>query len=318
MDAFEGPFNDGYLPGVQISDSAADGRVAWYLGEFANVTNPFGFSGSSGGSVTVGRLVILPVFEEDGSRLVHLGLAGRTMQPQRRQLGYDFATGEAFGPTVPAVRFRSRGSVRNGPPGPLNSISADSGLLIGDWQNMLGLEFAANRGPVSVQAEYFGSWLYGGRTPALATDGFENGPANAGLQPPPGTPLGTVFFQGGYIEALWFLTGETRPYLLDGSRFGRPIPRSNFYRVRDARRRLAAASEGAWQAGLRYNYLCLSDGEVNGGVLNGMTLGLTWLLNPQARLYFNYDFTARDYVNLVGDDGSGNVHAFGTRLAFDF
>ena len=43
MDAFEGPFNEGYLPGIQISDSVADGRVAWYLGEFANVTNPFGF-----------------------------------------------------------------------------------------------------------------------------------------------------------------------------------------------------------------------------------------------------------------------------------
>lgn len=318
MDAFEGPFNDGYLPGVQLSDSAADGRVAWYLGEFANVTNPFGFSASSGGSVTVGRLVVLPIYEDEGRRLLHLGLAGRTMQPQRRQLGYDFATGESFGPTVPAVRFRSRGSVRNGPPGPLNSIYADSGLLIGEWQNMLGLEFAASRGPFSVQGEYFGSWLYDARTPSLAADGFENGPANAGLQPPPGTPLGTVFYQGGYLEAIWFLTGETRTYLLDGSRFGRPIPRSNFYCVRDERRRTVAASEGAWQAGVRYNYLCLNDGEVNGGVLNGMTLGLTWLLNPQARLYFNYDFTARDYVNLAGESGSGNIHAFGTRLAFDF
>ena len=77
-------------------------------------------------------------------------------------------------------------------------------------------------------------------------------------------------------------------------------------------------SEGAWQAGVRYNYLCLSDGEVNGGVLNGMTLGLTWLLNPQARLYFNYDVTARDFINLAGDGGSGTIHAFGTRLAFDF
>jgi len=318
MDAFEGPFNDGYLPGVQLSDSAADGRVAWYLGEFANVTNPFGFTASSGGSVTVGRLVILPIFEDEGRRLLHLGVAGRTMQPQRRQLGYDAATGAISGPTVPAVRFRSRGSVRNGPPGPLNSIYADSGLLIGEWQNMLGLELAASRGPFSVQGEYFGSWLYDARTPSLAADGFENGPANAGLQPPPGTPLGTVFYQGGYLEAIWFLTGETRTYLLEGSRFGRPIPRRNFYRVRDQPRNAASASGGAWQAGVRYNYLCLNDGEVDGGVLNGMTFGLIWLLNPQARLYFNYDFTARDYVNLVGDDASGNIHAFGTRLAFDF
>lgn len=70
--------------------------------------------------------------------------------------------------------------------------------------------------------------------------------------------------------------------------------------------------------GLRYNYLCLSDGEVNGGVLNGMTLGLNWLLNPNARLVFNYDFTHRDFVNAAGEDGSGGINGFGTRLAFDF
>ena len=82
---------------------------------------------------------------------------------------------------------------------------------------------------------------------------------------------------------------------------------------------------------MRYNYLCLSDGEVNGGVLNGMTLGLNWLLNPNARVYFNYDFTYRNFSNTPytknssGEvipapsyDGSGWIHGLGTRLAFDF
>ena len=166
--------------------------------------------------------------------------------------------------------------------------------------------------PLSMQAEYFGSWLYGAATTDVDL-------INAGQQPPPGTPLGTVFYQGGYIEALYFLTGESRTYDVEQSRFGRPRPRSNFYRLRDGRPGgRILTSPGAWQAGVRYNYLCLSDGEVNGGVLNGVTLGLNWLLNPNARIYLNYDFTYRDFVNAFGGNGSGGVNAFGTRLAFDF
>jgi len=317
FDAFEGAFNNGFLPGIQLLNASADVPLAWYLGQFKNTTNPFGYSNTDGGSMTVGRLVYLPVFEDEGRRLVHLGVAGRTMEPQRRQLGYDPLTGQSLGPTVPTVRFRSRGDIRNGPPGPVNSIYADAGLLIGSWQNMLGLEFVGNRGPWSWQSEYFGSWLYDARTPSLAGDGFQNNPGIAGRQPPPGTRLGTVFYQGGYAEVLYFLTGESRTYSRLESRFDRPIPRDNFYAYRDPRGR-TRVSEGAWQVGLRYNYLCLDDGEVNGGVLNGVTLGLNWLLNPNARVYLNYDYTYRQFVNTLGDDGSGGIHGFGTRLAFDF
>lgn len=312
MDAFEGPFNDGYLPGIQLFDHAQDGRIAWYLGEFKNTANPFGFANSSGGSQTVGRLVVLPLLEADAGQVVHLGVSGRTMGLAEVPSQIDPVTGNPTGPMIRAVRFRSRGDIRNGPPGPLNSIYADAGLLTGDWQNMLGLELAAAAGPLSLQAEYFGSWLYGAETTGID-------PINSGRQPPPGSPLGTVFFQGAYVEAAWFLTGEHQTYDVALSRFGRPKPRSNFYRARDpvAAGRIAP-SPGAWQVAVRYNYLCLDDGEVHGGVLNGMTLGLNWLLNPHARIYLNYDFTYRDFVNAAGGDGSGGINGFGTRLAFDF
>jgi phosphate-selective porin OprO/OprP len=311
QDAFEGPFNDGYLPGIQLLNHAADGRVAWYVGEFKNTANPFGFANSSGGSQTVGRLVVLPIYDGAG-RILHLGVSGRTMGLANVPSQIDPVTGRPTGPSIPGVRFRSRGDLRNGPPGPLNSIYADAGLLTGDWQNMLGLELAAASGPFSLQAEYFGSWLYGAETTGID-------PINAGLQPPPGSPLGTVFFQGAYLEAAWFLTGERRSYDLGLSRFDRPIPRNNFYRARDPRRGgQIRSTPGAWQVAVRYNYLCLDDGEVHGGVLNGMTLGLNWLLNPNARVYFNYDFTYRDFTNAAGASGNGSINGFGTRLAFDF
>jgi hypothetical protein len=141
QDAFEGPFNNGFLPGIQVLNNNEAGNVAWQVGEFKNTTNPFGFSNSSGGSMTVGRLVYLPVFEDEGRKLIHLGLSGRTMEPRRHYTAYDPVTGLPIGDPINAVRFRSRGSIRNGPPGPLNSIYADTGLLEGTWQNMIGLEF---------------------------------------------------------------------------------------------------------------------------------------------------------------------------------
>jgi phosphate-selective porin OprO/OprP len=326
QDAFEGPFNNGFLPGIQVMNSNEEGDIGWQVGEFKNTTNPFGFSNSSGGSMTVGRLVYLPVFEDEGRKLVHLAISGRTMEPRRQYTSFDRKTGVPIGDEITAVRFRSRGDIRNGPPGPLNSIYADSGLLQGTWQNMIGLEFVGNSGPFSFQSEYFGSWLYNARTTSaggLNTNGF---------QPPPGTSVGTVYYQAGYAEVLYFLTGESRTYSKIEYRVDRPIPHNNFYAFRDrsARRNQWNISEGAWQVGARYNYLCLNDSGVNGGVLNGMTLGLNWLLNPNARVYFNYDLTYREFVSTPWTkidgvvkpspsyNGSGFINGFGTRLAFDF
>jgi len=326
QDAFEAPFNNGFAPGIQVLNNNEEGDIGWQVGEFKNVTNPFGFSNQSGGSMTVGRLVWLPIYEDEGRKLVHMAVSGRTMEPKRQYTKFDPVTGQGLGDPITCVRFRSRGDIRNGPPGPLNSIYADSGLLQGTWQNMVGLELVGNNGPWSFQSEYFGSWLYNARTTSagpLVTNGF---------QPKPGTNVGTVYYQAGYAEVLYFLTGESRTYSKIEYRFDRPIPHNNFYAFRGGGSgRRISISEGAWQVGARYNYLCLNDSGVNGGVLNGMTLGLNWLLNPNARLYFNYDITHRNFVSTpwVKDatgkvvqspsyDGSGWISGFGTRLAFDF
>ena len=57
---------------------------------------------------------------------------------------------------------------------------------------------------------------------------------------------------------------------------------------------------------------------INGGVLNGVTLGANWFLNPNTRVALNYDFTYRDFTNSLGANGSGGINGFGTRFFYDF
>jgi hypothetical protein len=96
-------------------------------------------------------------------------------------------------------------------------------------------EIALVYGPWLVQAEYTSSWFYGAR-PA------QNVP----------TSLGSVFVQGGYVEALCFLTGENRTYNRQQGVFNRVVPNDNLDRRK--------GTWGAWQVGVRYDGLDLNSG----------------------------------------------------------
>jgi phosphate-selective porin OprO/OprP len=121
-----------------------------------------------------------------------------------------------------------------------------------------------------------------------------------------GPSLGTVTFQGFYVEGLVFLTGEHRGFDTNYYRRTRIIPKCN----------LGESGWGAWELGLRYQYLDLDEGGVRGGVLNNVTVGLNWYWNPNMKLQFNYDYAHRD--GGTNPLASGQVHGFGTRVAFDF
>ena len=59
----------------------------------------------------------------------------------------------------------------------------------------------------------------------------------------------------------------------------------------------------------------MDDNGINGGVLQDVTAGLNWFLNPNAKIQWNYVITDR---NAPGNTGDGTIRGFGTRLAFDF
>jgi len=327
QDLYEGPFNNGFIPGIRSLNSTEDQRFTWSYGLFKQNANPFGYANTGRANSVVGRLTWLPIYEDEGKKLLHLGIAGRAQQTN----------------ALDAVRLRARGDIRNGPPGPLNSIYIDSGLLTATWQNQVGLEFVGVNGPWSFQSEYFGNWLYNTKSntgsfnatvPTWSTS-MSGSPINvyapnpnygtAGYQPY-GTNCGTYFTNSGYAEVLYFLTGESRAYDMVDARFDRVVPRNNFYALRDSSGRIIT-SEGALQLGMRYQYASLSDGQINGGTLNALTVGLNWFFNPNSKLQFNYDFCYRDFTsvsyapgttNIVSHPGSGWITGFGTRLAFDF
>lgn len=168
---------------------------------------------------------------------------------------------------------------------------------IGDSDLLWGLEAAGVWGPVSVQGEYaqLDVDLPGGSL-------IRRNPPPPGANPFIGVPDPT--FDGWYVDASWFLTGETRPYK-DG-RFER-------VKVKNPVTWSEGSGWGAWQIAGRYDVLNLSDTAFNdaGGcrntslgvnTLTGATpasfaqcgdqetwlVGVTWFLNDYTWLKFNY------------------------------
>jgi phosphate-selective porin OprO/OprP len=283
FDAFIGGLDNGFRPGVQMYNWSEDERMTWALGVFKTNQNIFGWNTGDGEYDVTSRLTWLPVYEHDGRCLIHLGL-GVSHQDVDENI----------------YRYRARTEVRNGP-GALHTPLLDSRLGV-DSRSLLVPEFAMVWGPFSMAAEYYANWNTG-----------TTFPVGGGAVP---INRGTTYYQGAYVEALYFLTGEHRPYNLhggSGAAFGRVIPLRPFYFMEGTHGNLF--SSGAWQVGARYNWIDLQDIDLGPGSAHDITLGLNWFLNPNMKIQWNYSAGYRD---VAGTGSDGCVHGFGTRLAMDF
>jgi phosphate-selective porin OprO/OprP len=270
-DAFYGPFDNGFSLGITAQSWTESERLTWRYGIFQPATNVFGVAFNK---YTVGvRLTGLPWYEAEGERLIHVGL------------GY-------WGGSIVEDRLRDRVRplLRNAP-GFAVPVIADTGEIPGNKQFTLAPEFAMVFGPLTVQAEYAGQWLTG----AFA---------------PNGQPQGTVFYHGGYVEALYFLTGEYQPYERRDGVFGRVIPRHDYH----IRKGDEDWSLGAWQIGARFSYVDLNDKAIQGGRVYDWTVGLNWYLNPNMKLQFNYVVEHRNMPGVA----VGWINGLGIRAAYDF
>lgn len=193
-------------------------------------------------------------------------------------------------PVNGAVQIRLFDNIRNAP-FPLLNLVANTGLVNCNSQDLYNFETAAVYGPLTFQAEYTANILNGASV---------NGASQGGL-----------FFQGLYVEGLIFLTGESRTWDPKVAFFKRVQP------LRPLRLKPSAWEEsgcGAWELGLRYSYIDLSNKAIVAGRLDSWTLGLNWYLNANAKLQFNYDYTQRGETGIT----RGHIHSFGTRMQVDF
>lgn len=170
-----------------------------------------------------------------------------------------------------STRLRAR------PEGHLADYFVDTGDMVADSVDLLGTEAAWVQGPWSLQGEY----MY-----ALVD-------AETGGEPE---------FSGYYLQGSYFLTGEHRPYKKSAGAFGRVAPRRSFDPAR--------GGWGAWEIGVRYAAVDLTDAGVKGGEAEDVTLGLNWYLYPNLRLMLNY-------INAdVDAAGSADMVQFRSQLDF--
>jgi phosphate-selective porin OprO/OprP len=258
-------------PGFILRNAIADQRVTWAFGFFHAQNNNFGFGFDDGQYAETGRLTWLPWYEDDGAQLIHLGIGARHGHLNDN-----------------SVELRSRPSVRT-MPGVDEPSLADTGSITGTTMDTVDVELAGVYGPWTLQSEYAAIFIHDA--------------VSQGVQ------RGTLFYQGAYVEVLYFLTGETRAYDRRDAVFGRVIPRRNFNIWSDE------WGLGAWQVGIRYGYLDLQNKGVNGATLNDITLGLNWFLNPNAKLQWNL---AIDHRESTPPGSNGWTYIFGGRVAIDF
>ncbi len=117
-----------------------------------------------------------------------------------------------------------------------------------------GVEAATVLGPFSVQAEYIATSLN-------REAGFAD-----------------LDFDGYYIYGSWMLTGESRSYRDRRGEFGGITPKSI----------VGKGGTGAWELGVRYSHLDLTDGVIKGGEESNVTVGVNWYATPNIRFMFNY------------------------------
>ena len=181
------------------------------------------FDYSDGQYAFTGRLTLCPWYMQDGRYVFHMGLAA-----SQRMQDPDVAGGQArFSATIP---------LRVGSP---NVV--DTGLLKVDNYQLFNGQLAMNLNSLSLQAEYVNAQVHNLRRGAFA----------------PGVPrLVNTAFDGFYVQAGYFLTGEFRPYKRASSGWDRVhVIEPFFCQCRDdgsIRRGL-----GAWEVVVRYDYLDL-------------------------------------------------------------
>ena len=238
--------------------------MTWACGLFDENTNEYGEDNRDRtGIAATGRMTFLPWVNDNNSELLHLGASY-----SYRHLGL---TQRRFNQR-PEV-FLKEGALLSTPS--FVDIGAGAKLINIDDYHVAGFEACTVLGPLSVQSEYI----------------FLAGQQHNG---------NSLFLQGGYVEAMYWLTGEHRNYNRKQGTFGAVTPNSTFLAQDQNGCRTGL---GAWEATARVSHLDLDHHSVQGGKLTDITVGLNWYYTIRSRVMFNYihAFLDRNNINSNAD-----------------
>ncbi len=127
--------------------------------------------------------------------------------------------------------------------------------------NELSLEGLWSHGRFSVLGEHIGAWVDAPET-------------------------GNPHFSGYYLAGSWIVTGESRPYARAGGYAGAILPRRRF---------------GAVELVAKYSRVDLTDGTLDGGVLDKWHFGVNWWASAQWKVGSSYGDADLDKAGLRGN-----------------
>jgi len=162
----------------------------------------------------------------------------------------------------------------------------DTGLISVHDYHVAGLEMSSVLGSLSFQGEYV---------------------ALAGVQ----SDNQSLFLQGGYLEVMYWLTGEHRNFNRTQGRYDSVTPKHAF-RIGDqgdGRWRIG----GAWEVACRVSWFDLDHASLHGGRMTNVTCGLNWNYAFRSRVMLNYIHSFLDRNSL-----SSNADIFAMRLQYAF
>lgn len=237
--------------GIGFYDFSEDEMWTWALSGFRVGQDQYGGDiGDSGGWSTAARLTHLVWYNDyhDACKrleYLHVGAAGWFGDPAANATQYrtipEMFVG-AFGVpagTVPGTSQQQIGTVSNGTP-----PFVDTGVIPTNTFTHIGTEVLWAHGPFAWQTEA-----------QLATVAQIGGPH--------------LHFWGFYTEWMYFLTGESKPYIRKLGQIDRIVPLRPFLGDPNCER-----GPGAWELAARVSYIDLDDENIQGGRLTDFTAGV--------------------------------------------
>ena len=226
--------------GIWADGTLEEERGTWSLAGFLVGKGGFDLNHNADGQGFAARTTYLHWYEDDGRDLLHTGLNYSVLQPFDQMVRYDSKL-SFFTNQEPGINS-------SGPP-----QLVDTGNVPAESVNLFNFELAGSHGRFNYQAEL---------TYALVNQ----------IGGPP------LVFYGGYAQAGWFFTGESKPYNRKAGVFDSVKPLHSFF----------DGGWGAWELAARGTFLNLNDKNVTGGRMNSAELALNWYLGDQLSVKFDY------------------------------